>query len=631
MISLALALPHPLRMAGAKDSKNRLSLSAGLGGVKKSFLSALGQQDKHVIPGVTEPHITISAQELLSDGKAIFYGWLRKKGNDVLSQRFMIWKHRYVILKDGCVYYFKNETSEKPCGAFSLSNYTKIMRAVDVETTELPWPFLLVGRFPQMRTWYFSASNEQDMQHWMLNMKNEMDAVNSSVQGAGHGGRGSNPEVIVPDPAYGDDSGLPPIYQDTDEEEHYYEDPDEHLQEEEDYLQVLEDGPRVTPVGAEAAGDVGAFREMPLPPTPTSKMASPSKGWYGQEGAARPPVPLPKKQSSFPTKPLPATPQEGTRSPKKALVPPHMRGVSTSPPHQTESKGKVPSPPWKELKGPGVKKASEPINITSPGWTAGKTVGQRETGEGRGRDVKDEKKEKSGMARALAAEMTQKFGSNWQAAGGTAKPRTPDKPVPAAKPGLHPKPGLAPKPGTSPKPGLAPKPGHPSRQGMKPLVPPHKPQVEVQGIMEDRYEHEEEEEPVEDPGIRRTPPEGNSFSKKNFNENPESETDDVMPADVSDDVDVEKAESCLRSGQVNGKYFLRPSKQDKGKMVLVVYDCAGQKCRKFKMYGLGSQLYLHKGAPTFSSMSDLLRHYQYHNLPVTDGVEIRLTEPYQGH
>ncbi|XP_078670724.1 uncharacterized protein LOC144910911 [Branchiostoma floridae x Branchiostoma belcheri] len=309
-----------------------------------------------------------------------------------------------------------------------------------------------------------------------------------------------------------------------------HKDPDEHLQEEEDYLQVLVDGPRVTPVGAKAAEDVGAFREKPLPPTPTFKMASRAKGWYGQEGPARPPVPLLK---------------EGTRSPKKALLSAYMKKlkvVSTLAPHHTESKGKVPSPPWKELKGPGVKKASEPIDIT--------------------------------------------------------------------------------------KPGLA---GHPSRQGMKPLVRPRKPQVKVQEIMEEIYEYEEDEEvSVKNQGIRRTPPEGSSFSK-NLNEDPESEIDDVMPAVVSEDVDVEKAESCLRSSQVNGKYFLRPSKQDKGKMVLVVYDRAGQKCRKFKMYGLGYQLYLHKGAPTFLSMSDLLRHYQYHNLPVKDGVEIRLTEPYQGH
>ncbi|XP_035672774.1 SH3 domain-binding protein 2-like [Branchiostoma floridae] len=624
-------------MAGAKDSRNRLSgLSTGLGEVRKSILdklSTFGQQDKHVPPGVTEPHITIGAQELLSDGKAVFYGWLRKKGNDAISQKFMRWKHRYVILKDGCVYYFKNETSEKPCGAFSLSSYTKIMRAEDVKTAELPWPFKLISKYGQMRTWYFSASNEQDMQHWMLNLQKEMDAVNSctSSQGApgvGHttrtSGGGRNPGVVVPDPAYGDGSGLP-IYHDADEEDHFYEDPDEDLAEEEDYLQVRDDNPRVAPVGAEAAQDHRMFPDKPLPPTPTSRVTPASQG-FGQAGTARPPFPLPKNQNSGPTKPPPETPVGGQRSPKKALVPPHMAGVPSLPSRHAESKGKVPSPPWKELKD--VKKASEPINIT-PGRTAGRTVGPREAGVGK--HAKNKKKENP-MVGALVAEMNQRFGENWQAAGGTAKPIPPDKPVSAAKPDLKPKPGLPPKPGTSPKPGLAPKPGHPPRQGTKPLVPPHKPQVEVQGIMEDRYEHEDEEEvPVEDPGIRRTPPEGNSFSKKNFNENPENETDDVMPADVSEDVDIEKAESRLRWSQVDGKYFLRPSKQDKGKMVLVVYDCAGQKCRKFKMYGLGSQVHLHKGEPTFSCIPDLLRHYQYHNLPVSDEGVIRLTEPYKGH
>ncbi|CAH1258670.1 SH3BP2 [Branchiostoma lanceolatum] len=619
-------------MAGAKDSRNRLSgLTAGFGEVRKSILDKIstlqGQQDKHVPPGVTEPHITISAQELLSDGKETFYGWLRKKGNDAISQKFMRWKHRYVILKDGCVYYFKNETSEKPCGAFSLSSYTKIMRADDVKTAELPWPFKLISKFGQMRTWFFSASSEQDMQHWMLNLQKEMDAVNSCTSSqTGPSGHRSKPAVVDPDPAYDDGSGLP-IYQETDEEEHFYEDPDEDLAEEEDYIQVRDDDPRVAPVGAEAAE--GTFRDKPLPPTPTSKMASTSKGWYGQE--ARPPHPLPKNQNSFPSRPLPGAPVGGQRSPRKALVPPHMKGVPASPPHHAESKSKVPSPPWKELSD--VKKTSEPISITSPGRPGDRMVGQRGTGVGGVRNVaKDKKKESSRMVGALVAEMNQKFGENWQATGGTAKPRTPDKPVPAAKPDLRPKPGLTPKPGTSPKPGLAPKPGHPPRQGIKPPVPPHKPQVEVQGITEDRYEHEDEEEvPVEDSGIRRTPPEGNSFSKKNFNENPESESDDVMPADVSEDVDVEKAEGSLRYSQVDGKYFLRPSKQDKGRKVLVVYDSAGQKCRKFKMYGLGSQVFLHRGEPTFLCIADLLRHYRCNDLPISDGGVIRLTEPYQGH
>lgn len=93
-------------------------------------------------------------------------GYLLKVGN-----RHRTWRRRYCVLKDACLYYFKNMNSLSALGVAHLHGYK-----VD------PWmtvgkkhAFGLVPPDPTLRTFQFSAENDTDRQRWV-------DAMIRSIQ-----------------------------------------------------------------------------------------------------------------------------------------------------------------------------------------------------------------------------------------------------------------------------------------------------------------------------------------------------------------------------------------------------------------------------------------------------------------
>eukprot|EP00117_Sycon_ciliatum_P013900 scpid29876/ scgid14383/ SH3 domain-binding protein 2 len=118
-----------------------------LGSVKTGTMSA----------GV-KPSLGVSAQQLMADGHMDCCGWIRKQGGSVRS-----WKRRYLILKSGCMYYYKDESSSSAQGQFSLEGY-RIAQATD---TKYPWCVKLVHINPKKRTYFISLSSEPEMRQWM--------------------------------------------------------------------------------------------------------------------------------------------------------------------------------------------------------------------------------------------------------------------------------------------------------------------------------------------------------------------------------------------------------------------------------------------------------------------------------
>lgn len=128
---------------------------------------------------VNEPHITISAQELLKQEPCTHCGWLRKRGKiNLIAKHILKWSNMYVVLSRGCLYYFKSEMSKNPAGAFSLYGYNMVMRAGDVLQSEAPWAFKIVHASPLGKTYYLSAASEPAMKEWMKILKNEMLIAN---------------------------------------------------------------------------------------------------------------------------------------------------------------------------------------------------------------------------------------------------------------------------------------------------------------------------------------------------------------------------------------------------------------------------------------------------------------------
>uniref|UniRef100_A0A452TLH4 SH3 domain binding protein 2 n=1 Tax=Ursus maritimus TaxID=29073 RepID=A0A452TLH4_URSMA len=119
------------------------------------------------------PMKAIGAQNLLTmPGGVAKAGYLHKKGGTQLQ--LLRWPLRFVIIHKRCLYYFKSSTSASPQGAFSLSGYNRVMRAAEETTSNNVFPFKIVHISKKHRTWFFSASSEDERKSWMALLRKEI-------------------------------------------------------------------------------------------------------------------------------------------------------------------------------------------------------------------------------------------------------------------------------------------------------------------------------------------------------------------------------------------------------------------------------------------------------------------------
>uniref|UniRef100_G1QH47 SH3 domain-binding protein 2 n=1 Tax=Nomascus leucogenys TaxID=61853 RepID=G1QH47_NOMLE len=119
------------------------------------------------------PMKPIGAQNLLTmPGGVAKAGFLHKKGGTQLQ--LLKWPLRFVIIHKRCVYYFKSSTSASPQGAFSLSGYNRVMRAAEETTSNNVFPFKIIHISKKHRTWFFSASSEDERKSWMALLRREI-------------------------------------------------------------------------------------------------------------------------------------------------------------------------------------------------------------------------------------------------------------------------------------------------------------------------------------------------------------------------------------------------------------------------------------------------------------------------
>ncbi|EDL37457.1 SH3-domain binding protein 2, isoform CRA_b, partial [Mus musculus] len=119
------------------------------------------------------PMKAIGAQNLLTmPGGVAKAGYLHKKGGTQLQ--LLKWPLRFVIIHKRCIYYFKSSTSASPQGAFSLSGYNRVMRAAEETTSNNVFPFKIIHISKKHRTWFFSASSEDERKSWMALLRREI-------------------------------------------------------------------------------------------------------------------------------------------------------------------------------------------------------------------------------------------------------------------------------------------------------------------------------------------------------------------------------------------------------------------------------------------------------------------------
>lgn len=539
------------------------------------------------------PMKAIGAQNLLTmPGGVAKAGYLHKKGGTQLQ--LLRWPLRFVIIHKRCIYYFKSSTSASPQGAFSLSGYNRVMRAAEETTSSNVFPFKIVHISKKHRTWFFSASSEEERKSWMAMLRREighfhekkelpLDASDSSSDTDSFYGAIERPVDI----------SLSPHPTDTEDYEHDDED--------DSYLEP--DSPE--PVQPEDALIHPPAYPPPPVPTPRKPVFSdvPRAHSFTSKGPSPLLPPPPPKRGLPDACPPPEDSKRDLLGLRRAepgpRVPPASRRMSDPPPGALPIMPGLRKTPCFHENASLSPEPRIPSHGASPASSSASTV-------------------------SATSRNCDKLKSFHLSPRGPPTPEPPPVPankpkflkvveeVPlreAAKPGLYvppvaPRPPVLklPTPETTARPTILPK--------------PEKPHL---------------------PHLQRSPPDGQSFRSFSF-EKPRQ----PLPADSSladagredSDEDYEKVplpssvfinttESCEverlfkatspRGEPQDGLYCIRNSSTKSGK-VLVVWDETSSKVRNYRIFEKDSKFYL-EGEVLFVSVGSLVEHYHTHVLP----------------
>ncbi|XP_019513652.1 PREDICTED: SH3 domain-binding protein 2 isoform X3 [Hipposideros armiger] len=532
------------------------------------------------------PMKAIGAQNLLTmPGGVTKAGYLHKKGGTQLQ--LLKWPLRFVIIHKRCIYYFKSSTSASPQGAFSLSGYNRVMRAAEETTSNNVFPFKIVHISKKHRTWFFSASSEDERKSWMVLLRREighlhekkelpLDTSDSSSDTDSFYGAVERPVDISLSP-------YPTDNEDYDDEDDSYLEPD-------------------SPEPGKPEDALIHPPAYPPPPVPTLRKPAFSDVLRAHSFTSKGPGPL-----LPPPPPKRCLPDAGLapEDPKRDLlglrwaesgprVPAASRRMSDPPLGSLPTLPNLRKPPcFHESTSPGP----EP-RIPSHGSSSASTV----TATSRNCD---------------------KLKSFHLSPRGPPTPEPP--PVPANKPKF-----LKIIEEASPR--------DTARPGLVPTVAPRPPALKLpmpEATARLAVLPRPEKPPL--PQLQRSPPDGQSFrsfafEKPRLPSQAESLQSDTGGGDSDEDYEkvplpssvfVNTTESyeverlfkatAPRGEPQDGLYCIRNSSTKSGK-VLVVWDETSSKVRNYRVFEKDSKFYL-EGEVLFVSVGSLVEHYHTHTLP----------------
>ncbi|KAI4542670.1 hypothetical protein MJG53_005643 [Ovis ammon polii x Ovis aries] len=535
------------------------------------------------------PMKAIGAQNLLTmPGGVAKAGYLHKKGGTQLQ--LLKWPLRFVVIHKRCIYYFKSSTSASPQGAFSLSGYNRVMRAAEETTSNNVFPFKIIHISKKHRTWFFSASSEDERKSWMALLRKEighfqekkelpLDASDSNSDTDSFYGAIERPVDISLSP---------------------------HPTDSEDYEHDDEDDSYLEPDSPEPGRPEDALIHPPAyppPPVPTPRKPVFSEVPRAHSFTSKGPGPL-----LPPPPPKRGLPDTGPAPEDSRREPPALRRVEPGSRVPTVSR-RMSDPPSNILPpGPSLRKAPCFPENSSP------SLEPRIPAHG-----------VNPSSTATAASWNcDKLKSFHLSPRGPPAPEPP--PVPANKPKFlkmveESPPGEVARPGprvppVAPRPPLLKLP-MPEAADRPPVLPrPEKPAL---------------------PHLQRSPPDGQSFRSFSFEKPRKPVQTDTSQADAggegSDD-DYEKVPlpssvfinttesfeverlfkaTSPRGVPQDGLYCIRNSSTKSGK-VLVVWDETSSKVRNYRVFEKDSKFYL-EGEVLFVSVGSLVEHYHTHVLP----------------
>ncbi|XP_074132440.1 SH3 domain-binding protein 2 isoform X1 [Sminthopsis crassicaudata] len=512
------------------------------------------------------PMKAIGAQNLLTmPGGVVKSGYLHKKGGTQLQ--LLKWPLRFVIIHKRCIYYFKSSTSASPQGAFSLSGYNRVMRAAEETTSNNVFPFKIVHISKKHRTWFFSASSEDERKSWMALLRKEI----------GHYHEKKEPSLDFSDSSSDTDSFYGSVERPIDISLSPYPTDNEDYEHDDDDDSYMEPD---TPDSVKVEDIMIHPPTYPPPPIPTPRKPTYSETQRSHSFSSKCSTPL-----HPPPPPKRGLPEINPEDLKREVISswrpePNLKVPSPSRRQSDPPLGNLPPmPSFRKPASPEVASVSHLLN-TSKNCDKLKSIHLSPRGAFQG------------------------------------PPLTEPPPIPTTKPKLikvgelQPvreaiKPGLFVPPVTPKPPVLTPK--H--------SVPELKPRIEKPPL----------------PQLQRSPPDGQSFRSFSFEKPSLSTKFDTSCEDSDEDYEkvplpnsifVNTTESYEvenlfkatdpRGQPQDGLYCIRNSSKT-GK-VLVVWDEAFNKVRNYRIFEKDSRFYL-EGELLFVSIGSLVEHYYTHVLP----------------
>uniref|UniRef100_G1SCQ9 SH3 domain binding protein 2 n=1 Tax=Oryctolagus cuniculus TaxID=9986 RepID=G1SCQ9_RABIT len=466
----------------------------------------------------------------------------------------------------------------------------KVMRAAEETTSNNVFPFKIVHISKKHRTWFFSASSEDERKSWMALLRREighfhekkelpLDTSDSSSDTESFYGAVERPVDIslLPCPTDNED------YERDDEDDSYME----------------PDSPEPTKL-EEALTYPPAY---PPPPVPTPRKPAfsdlPRAHSFTSKGPG-PLVPPPPPKRGLPDAcPAPEDSQRdllGLRRPEPSLrVPATPRRMSDPP------LGSMPTVP--SLRKPHCFREGASPSPSPESWVPGHSAGSASS---------------SAVSAAVTSRNCDKLKSFHLSPRGP--PTSEPPPVPASKPKFLKIPEVAP-PGEAARAGLFVPPVAPRPPALKLPMP----EAAARPAVLPRPE-----KPLP-PRLQRSP-DGQSFRSFSF-EKPrapsqadtggEDSDEDYEKVPLPSSVFINTTESCeverlfkATSPQgvpQNGLYGIRNSSTKSGK-VLVVWDEMSNKVRNYRIFEKDSKVYL-EGEVLFVSIGSMVEHYHSHVLP----------------
>ncbi|XP_054437861.1 SH3 domain-binding protein 2 [Pteronotus mesoamericanus] len=527
------------------------------------------------------PMKAIGAQNLLTmPGGVAKAGYLHKKGGTQLQ--LLKWPLRFVIIHKRCIYYFKSSTSASPQGAFSLNGYNRVMRAAEETTSNNVFPFKIIHISKKHRTWFFSASSEDERKSWMALLRREI----------GHFHEKKEVPPDTSDSSSDTDSFYGAIERPVDISLSSY--PTDN----EDYEQDDEDDSYLEPDSPEPGRPEDTLTHPPAyppPPVPVARRPAFSDVPRAHSFISKGPGPLlpppPPKRSLPDTGPVPEDSKRDLLAPRRGEPGPRVPAASR----------RMSDPPMSNL--PHVPNLRKPLcfpESSSPGL------------------------EPRIPSPGAASRNCDKLKSFHLSPRGPPTPEPP--PVPANKPKFLMVAEEAPLREAA-KPGLYVPPLGPRPPALKlPVV-----EAAARPAVLPRPEKPSH------PHLQRSPPDGQSFRSFSFEktrlpsqaEAPQADTggkdsdEDYEKVPLPSSVFVNTTESyeverlfkatSPRGEPQDGLYCIRNSSTKSGK-VLVVWDETSNKVRNYRIFEKDSKFYL-EGEVLFVNVGSLVEHYHTHPLP----------------